>query len=133
MLKTRNKGEGIYIGVAPMRIDTSENENHKGCGWYLCCYDSSLWSGPPHKSCGERHETPEGKRSEGCVCAGDSVGVVMDTAKGELSYVLASECLGAGYEGIPLDSPLVPCIIISFDGDSVELSTTKLVNEVITF
>ena len=73
------------------------------------------------------------EKSEGCICTGDSVGVVMDTTKGELSYVLGSECLGAGYEEIPLNSPLVPCVIISFEGDSVRLNTTMLGDEVITF
>ena len=52
---------------------------------------------------------------------GDSVGVVMDTAKGELSFVLNGVNLGVAYEGIPLDKPLVPCVILGREGDSVEL------------
>ena len=32
---------------------------------------------------------------------GDSVGVVMDTAKGELSFVVGGVNLGVAYEGIP--------------------------------
>ena len=42
------------------------------------------------------------------VHTGDSVGVVMDTAKGELSFALKGVNLGVAYEGIPLDKPLVP-------------------------
>ncbi len=52
---------------------------------------------------------------------GDSVGVVMDTAKGELSFVLNGVNLGVAYEGIPLDKPLVPCVLHRYKGDSVEL------------
>ena len=47
--------------------------------------------------------------------------VVMDTAKGELSFIVNGVNLGVAYEGIPLDKPLVPCVILYWDGDSVEL------------
>ena len=52
---------------------------------------------------------------------GDSVGVVMDTAKGELSFALDGANLGVAYERIPLDKPLIPCVILGHKGDSVEL------------
>ena len=52
---------------------------------------------------------------------GKRVGVVMDTAKGELSFVVDGVNLGVAYEGIPLDKPLVPCVILTFKDDSVEL------------
>ena len=52
---------------------------------------------------------------------GDSVGVVVDTTKGELSFALNRVNLGVAYEGIPLDKPLVPCVILYRKGDSVEL------------
>ena len=52
---------------------------------------------------------------------GDSVGVVMDTAKGEFSFVVNGVNLGVAYEGIPLDKPLVPCVLLYYNGDSVEL------------
>ena len=50
------------------------------------------------------------------------MGVVMDTAKGELSFVVNGANLGVAYEGIPLDKPLVPCVILRYQGDSVELT-----------
>ena len=45
----------------------------------------------------------------------------MDTAKGELSFVLNGVKLGVAYDGIPLDEPLVPCVILHWGSDSVEL------------
>ena len=45
----------------------------------------------------------------------------MDTAKGDLSFVLNGVNLGIAYEGIPLDKPLVPCVLLSKQDDSVEL------------
>ena len=45
----------------------------------------------------------------------------MDTTKGELSFVLDGVNYGVAYEGIPLDKPLVPCVLLEEQGDSVEL------------
>ena len=116
-----NDGRGIYIGVAPFDIDQNEDYNHEKCGWYFYCYGSTLRSGPPHsyeypgKEYGPRKEDGE------YVHTGDSVGVVMDTTKGELSFALDGVSLGVAYDGIPLDKPLVPCVLLGWGGDSVEL------------
>ena len=120
ILKSKeNNGGNIFIGVAPFDIDQKEGDNYNKCGWYFYCYESALNSGPPHKyrgnECGPRKGNGEYVRN------GDSVGVVMDTAKGELSFVLNGVNLGVAYEGIPLDKPLVPCVILGKQGDSVEL------------
>ena len=64
---------------------------------------------------------------------GDSVGVVMDTAKGELSFVLKGVNLGVAYEGIPLDKPLVPCVLLYWSGDSVELDISEVKKNVDNF
>ena len=45
----------------------------------------------------------------------------MDTAQGELLFVVNEVNLGVTYEGIPLDKPLVPCVILAIRGDSVKL------------
>ena len=46
---------------------------------------------------------------------------MMDAAKGELSFALNGVNLGVAFDGIPLDKPLVPCIILYHEGDTVEL------------
>ena len=93
--------------------------NYDKCGWYFDCFHSTLDSGPPHNYSGKEY----GPRKEigKYMHTGDSIGVVMDTTKGELSFVLNGVNLGVAYEGIPLDKPLVPCVILGFKGDSVEL------------
>ena len=50
----------------------------------------------------------------------------MDTTKGELSFVVNSVNLGVAFEGIPLDKPLVPCVILYWKDDSVELDTSEV-------
>ena len=44
----------------------------------------------------------------------------MDTTKGELSFGVN---FGVAYDGIPLDKPLAPCILVLHKDDSVELIT----------
>ena len=120
MLKSRNNdGGGIYIGVAPFDIDQNEESNHKKCGWYFHCYGSTLYSGPPHNY--KDKEYGPRKRWGEYIHRGDSVGVVMDTTKGELSFIVDGVSLGVAYSGIPLDKHLVPCVLLRFKGYSVKL------------
>ena len=114
-------GNFNYIGVAPTDIDQSAVSNHCKCGWYINSYDSTLISGPPHRYKAKAYGTK--KPGGGCVHAGDAIGVVMDTARGELSFVLNGVNLGVAYEEIPLDKPLVPCIVLRAKKISVEIVT----------
>lgn len=112
-------GKCIFIGVAPQDIDQNTKINYVKCGWYLYCGASTLWSGPPlytdHKGYGPR------KKRGHYVGTGDTVGVVMNTKTGRLSFILRSVNYGTGHHAIPLDKPLVPCALVFFQGDSVEL------------
>ena len=114
----RNDANGIYVGVAPFDIDQSEDGNCDTCGWYFYCYFSTLYSGFPHgyrgRVFGER------KKIGQYVHTGDSVGIVMDTIDGNISFSINGKSLGVGFEGIPLDKPLVPCVILRNKGDSIE-------------
>ena len=49
------------------------------------------------------------------------VGAVVDTGVGKLSFVLDRKDCGTAYEGIHLDKPLVPCVLVECPGDVVEL------------
>ena len=105
-----NDGCSIYIGVAPSNINQNEDCNYWKCGWYFYCWNSGLWSGPPHNYRGKEYGPRKGTGQY--VHTGDSVGVVMDTTKGELSFVVNGVNLGVAYDIIPLDKPLVTCIIM---------------------
>ena len=118
-IKILNINGGIYIGIAPSDINQNEDYNYKKCGWYFDCYDSTLCSGPPHKY--NWKEYGPRKRKGDYVLTKDSVGVVMDTTKGELSFALNGVNLGVAYEEIPLDKPLVPCVLLWHSGESVKL------------
>ena len=62
-----------------------------------------------------------GKEDEQFIQAGNSDNIVTDRTKDEISFVVNEMNLGVAYEGIPLDKPLVPCVILGYEGDSVEL------------
>lgn len=114
-----NNARGVYVGVAPIDVSPIHNENFEKCGWYLDCYRSMLWSGPPH---GLRGVAYGQRKMEGrYVGTGGVVGVVMDMERGELSFVIEGVNEGVAFEGIPLDKPLVPCVILEYNGDSVEI------------
>ena len=119
VLKSKyNSGGNICIGVAPSNINQNIS-NYDNCGWYFRCYCSQLYSGPPNNYYGKEYGPRKGDGQY--VHTGDSVGVVMDTTKGDLSFVLNGVNLGVAFEGIPLDKPLVPCVLLYLEGDSVEL------------
>lgn len=121
VLKSRsNDGSGINIGVAPYDIKQSEYDNFEKCGWYFYCYSSTLFSGPYHNF----YDKTYGPRKAWIgdyVHAGDIVGVETNTIRRELSFVVNGVNLGPAFEGIPLDKPLVPCVLLLLEGDSVEL------------
>ena len=125
ILKTKGKdGLGIHVGVAPSGINQAEDDNNFKCGWYFACWSSGLYSGPPHNF---RNKVYGPRKKDGqYVHTGDSIDVVMDTANGGLSFVVNGVNLGVAYEGIPLDKPLMPCVLIKWQGDSVELDTSEV-------
>ena len=132
LLKSKyNDGGNVLVGVAPSDIDQSEDGNHYKRGWYFNCYASALWSGLPHSYGGTAYG-PRKKYGQ-YVHTRDSVGVVMDTMKGELSFILNNKYLGVAYKGIPLDKPLVPCVFLYYEGDSVELKIKKIEEDIISF
>lgn len=111
------KGLRILVGVAPFDICQNDINNHEH-GWYFDCAHSMLYSGPPHDYKYEKYSSR--KKVGDFIQDGSIIGVVMDTQKGNLSFALNGEKLGIAYRKIPLDKPLVPCVL-ELPGCSVEL------------
>lgn len=114
-----NDGDKIYIGVAPVDIDQNVDNNYCKCGWYLDCYSSTLWSGLPHNYRGEEYVVRPLQNGRN-VGNGSLIGVTMNTDNGKLSFMLNGIIAVEAYDGIPLDKPLVPCVVLCYRGDSVE-------------
>lgn len=122
---TQNNSKYVYIGVAPSDLDQNDGYNLKRGGWYFHCFTSTLWSGPPHYyrdypyNITKKNPTPPQIKDK------DVVKVVLDTSNkttGVLSYLHNGVNLGNAFEGIPLDCPLVPSVILYWLNDKVELT-----------
>ena len=120
VLKSRGgDGNGILVGVAPAAIDQNVGNNSEVSGWYYDCYTSGLCS-----------ESSPGARRRGYgPCLGDgkhvgnegTVGVVADTVQGALSFTVNGVDYGTAFVGVPLDRPLVPCVLVKCKDDAVLL------------
>ena len=122
-----NDGKNIFIGVSPISIrEMSGHTNYTKCGWFIHCQDSTLYSGPPHNYKYPGKEYGPRMFSGEYVHTGDKVGVVMDTHKGEMSFIINGINYGVAYTAIPLDKPLIPCVVLSIKGDSIEIDSSEV-------
>ena len=119
VLKSRNNGDSIWIGVIPSDVSLKDDINKRG--WYFECYFTTLCSGPPHNYWCKEYGPKKSGKERRYVHTGDIVGVTMDTVKGELSFALNGVNYGLAYDRIPLDKPLVPCVLLEHKGYSIEL------------
>lgn len=113
--------QNTFVGVAPYDIDQSAELNSEKCGWYFHCYDSTLYSGPPHN-----YKWPGKPYEGGNVQPGNIVSVYMNTVTGDLEFGVNGNAFSPGFEGVPLDKPLVPCVIVQNRNDIVELTDVKV-------
>lgn len=109
----------IFVGVAPSDIDQNDDKNINKCGWYFDCCDLTLWSGLPHLLYHEEYGSK--KYAKQRIHKGDIIGVNIDLPKGDLSFAVNSTNLGIAYKEIPLDKPLVPCVLLRWKNDSIKL------------
>ena len=109
ILKSKNKY--INVGVTPIDLDINSEKPYK-YGWYLYCYDSSLYSGPPHKYNGKNVNLKEVK---------EEIIVVFNVPKKSLKFIIDGEDNGESYTNIPIDKPLIPIVTLGEENDSVQL------------
>lgn len=123
--KTDFDGRYFYIGVAPFDISQDAANNYDRCGWYLDghkLYLKAANNSRPHKEYGPKVSI------RGYGRRGTVYGVVMDTSIGELSFMLNGMNMGVAFTGLPLDRPLVPCVLLGLSNDStsIELDTSEV-------
>ena len=87
------------VGVAP--IDFDINSSIYDYGWYFYCYDSTLYSGPPHNFV--HKETNLSK-------VNDEIKIVMNMKEKTIKFIINDEDKGESYSNIPIDKPLAPVV-----------------------
>jgi len=107
-----SSGKSIMVGVAPIDFDINSS-SYNTCGWYLHCYDSTLYSRPPHKYNGKNLNLSK---------INDEVFVVMNMKKRTLKFIINNEDKGDCYTDIPIDKPIFPAVLLYHNNDSVEIS-----------
>ena len=99
------------VGVAPIDFDINSSV-YNSCGWYLNCYSSCLFSGPPYNY---------GGKSANISKVNDEVIIIMNMNKKTLKFIVNNEDKGEQYTNIPTDKPLVPAVCLYYNGDSIEI------------
>ena len=110
ILKSSNKY--IMVGVAPIDFDINKND-HDNYGWYMYCWNSNLYSGPPYKY---------SNKSANLSGVKDEVIISMNMSKRTLKFIINNEDKGDSYVDIPIEKPIVPAVIIYDLNDSVEIN-----------
>ena len=117
----KSLADGVYVGIAPYDIDQNEDNNEKKCGWYIRCFDMTLFSGPPHCYKEKRYSKGTGRGPH--LEVGDEIKVFFDASAGRpgtLSFKYKETLDRAAYEKIPIDKPLVPVVLLYWVDDTVE-------------
>ena len=99
------------VGVAPIDFDINSS-SFDNCGWYIYLYDSTLYSGPPHKYSDKSTNLSKVK---------DEIIVIMNMNKRTLKFIINNEDKGESYTNIPIDKPLFPAVLLYEQNDSVEI------------
>jgi len=110
ILKTYQKD--IMVGVAPIDFDINSS-SYNTCGWYLYCYNSCIYSGPPFNYTYKNTNLSR---------VNDEVTVVMNMKKRTLKFIINNEDKGDSYTDIPIDKPLFPAVLLNTRNDSIEIS-----------
>ena len=114
-----NNAAGMEVGVAPFDVGRDDGCAHTVYGWYLRCEDFTLWSGPPQnyrmKAFALKKTFKEHLR------VGGEVGIAVDLTQGTVAFEVNGKSLGVAYEGIPMNKPLVPVVVLSYKDDAIEL------------
>ena len=108
ILKTRYKY--IMVGVAP--IDFDINSSIYNYGWYLFCYDSTLYSGPPHNYLHKETNLDKVK---------DEIMIVVNMKEKTLKFIIGNVDKGESFSNIPIDIPIAPAVLMYNTDDSIEI------------
>ena len=107
----------FYIGVAPSNNFTINSYPEK-CGWYIYCYTSCFYSGPPFNFNGKQT-----KLNDDLYNAKELI-VIMHMKNRTLTFKKNDKDVGDSYTNIPKDKPLCFAIFMYYINDSIQIHTT---------
>ena len=107
------------VGVNTIDFDINSSDFIKS-GWYINCYGSSLYSGPPFNY---------NNKTTNLGIVKNEIIIVMDMNKGSLKFIINNEDKGESYNNIPLDKPISPSIFLGSLNDSVEIIMLECIDQ----
>jgi len=113
-IEIRNSAlNNIFVGVAPLDIDRTSEENGVSCGYYMFIREGSLYSGPPYNARGYQYNCIR------AITPGSVIGTHIDLLTGTLGFSVNGQYLGPAFVNLPIDRPLIPVVLMHDPGDCV--------------
>ena len=107
----KSKSNHIMVGVTTVDCNL-DGKLYNKCGWFISCFTSKLYSGPPHNYNGIETDLSLLK---------DEITIIMNMNNGTLKFIINNSDKGESYTNIPLDKPLVPMVILYDSNDKVKI------------
>ena len=107
----KSKNNYINVGVTPIDFDFNIEQPYK-YGWYLYCFNSTFYSGPPYNYSAKKTKLKKPK---------DEIIISMNLQKRILKFKIDKEEEEDFYTDIPIDKPIVPIVTLYNKDDSVEI------------
>ena len=103
----------ILVGISQDEEELNPSLNNIN-GWYFYCFNSTLYSGPPHNY--------KNKKTNSDKIVYKEIIIIFDTYKGNLEFILDNNNKIEGYTDIPLDKPFYPSILLYDKNDTIEIN-----------
>ena len=108
-----SKSKLIMVGITQDEKIPNQSLNNIN-GWYFYCFNSTLYSGPPHNY--------KNKKTNSDKIVYKEIIIIFDTYKGNLEFILDNNNKIEGYTDIPLDKPFYPSILLYDKNDTIEIN-----------
>ena len=108
-----SKSKLIMVGITQDEKIPNQSLNNIN-GWYFYCFNSTLYSGPPHNY--------KNKKTNSDKIVYKEISIIFDTYKGNLEFILDNNNKIEGYTDIPLDKPFYPSILLYDKNDTIEIN-----------
>ena len=107
-----SKSKIIMVGISQDEANSNLSLNNIN-GWYLYCFNSTLYSGKPHNYRDKKINL---------IKVNNDIVLIFDMNNGNLEFILDDNKKIEAYCDIPIDKPLYPSILLYDKYDSIEIN-----------
>ena len=107
-----SKSKIIMVGISQGEANSNLSLNNIN-GWYLYCFNSTLYSGKPHNY--------KDKKTN-MIKVNKDIIIIFNMNNGNLEFIIDDNNKIEAYRDIPVDMPLYPSILLYDKNDSIEIN-----------